>query len=72
MVADRDDFAAHLDYIHYNPVKHGLVTCPHLWPWSTFRKWVRRGVYAEDWMCVCGGREVKPPKFQSFEGWDME
>lgn len=42
---DIDDFKSHLDYIHYNPVKHGYVTCPHLWPYSNFNRWTERGVY---------------------------
>ena len=71
-IGDDEDWGAHLDYIHYNPVKHGLVTCPHLWPWSSFAKWVRRGVYTRDWMCVCDGRQVEPPSFFQFDGWDME
>jgi putative transposase len=61
-VRDEDDFGAHLDYIHYNPVKHGLVKCPHLYPYSTFTKWVKRGVYEPDWMCVCGGRNARRPR----------
>ena len=31
-IRDEHDFRRHLDYIHYNPVKHGLATCPHSWP----------------------------------------
>jgi putative transposase len=31
-IRDEADHERHPDYIHYNPVKHGLVTCPHLWP----------------------------------------
>jgi putative transposase len=53
LMTDQDDWNEHLNYIHFNPVKHGLVTCPHLWPYSTFHKWVTRGVYEPDWMCVC-------------------
>jgi putative transposase len=71
-IRNDDDFANHLNYIHYNPVKHGLVTCPHLWPWSSFQKWVARGVYEMDWMCVCGGRKIVPPIFKEFEGYEME
>ena len=40
-----------LDYIHVNPVKHGLVERPVDWQWSTFHRYVREGVYAPDW---CG------------------
>lgn len=53
---DIDDFKAHLDYIHYNPVKHGYVPCPHLWPYSSFSRWVERGEYEMTWACRCHGR----------------
>ena len=48
-IRDEDDFARHVDYIHWNPVKHGLVRCAADWPHSTFRRFVAAGVYAEDW-----------------------
>lgn len=48
-IQDDDDFKAHLDYIHYNPVKHGLVSKPHDWPYSSFGRWVDRGEYDWDW-----------------------
>jgi len=50
------DFATHCDYIHYNPVKHGLVTAPRDWPYSTFHRLVRGGRYAPDW----GGPVAEP------------
>lgn len=50
-IKDEDDFERHFDYIHYNPVKHGLVRCPHEWPHSSFHRWVKRGVYPEHWAC---------------------
>ncbi|MBE7560388.1 transposase [bacterium] len=53
---DEDDFKAHLDYIHYNPIKHGHTVCAHAWPYSSFTKWVERGEYAADWLCNCSGR----------------
>jgi len=71
-VKDKPDWGEHLNYVHFNPVKHGLVTCPHLWPYSTFRKWVARGVYPPDWLCACNGRKVSPPKFDGFTGYEME
>ncbi|MEX0677946.1 MAG: hypothetical protein WD063_12770 [Pirellulales bacterium] len=43
------DLEAHFDYIHYNPVKHGLVRSPRDWPWSTFHRWVRAGHYNSTW-----------------------
>jgi len=46
---DERDFSRHLDYIHFNPVKHGLVTRVEDWPYSSFYRMVRLGVYAKDW-----------------------
>jgi hypothetical protein len=36
VIRDETDLARHLDYIHYNPIKHGLAECAHAWPWSSF------------------------------------
>ena len=47
----KDDFENHCDYMHYNPVKHGLVECPMDWPYSSFHRWVNRGVYPRDRAC---------------------
>lgn len=46
---DEHDLRAHVDYIHFNPVKHGLVTEVHHWPHSTFHRYVRSGLLAADW-----------------------
>jgi putative transposase len=59
------DFADHLHYIHYNAVKHGYVTCPHAWPYSSFEKWIARGVYTQKWACMCGGRIWQPPDWRT-------
>jgi putative transposase len=48
-VRDEDDFARHVDYIHFNPVKHGHVGHVQDWPYSTFHLMVRAGVYPQDW-----------------------
>jgi putative transposase len=48
-ICDEDDFERHLDYIHYNPAKHGLAASPKDWPYSSFRNWVAKGVYSIDW-----------------------
>jgi len=50
-IRDEDDFIHHVEYIHYNPVKHGYVQCPKDWPWSSFRRYVKQGVYPLDWCC---------------------
>ena len=43
------DYAAHVDYCHINPVKHGLVKQVKDWPYSTFHQLVEQGVYHENW-----------------------
>lgn len=43
------DYAAHVDYCHINPLKHGLVKQVKDWPYSTFHKLVEAGVYPENW-----------------------
>ena len=52
-IRDEEDFQRHFDYVHYNPVKHGLVRCPHAWPWSSFHHWASARVYPNDWGCSC-------------------
>lgn len=44
-IRDVDDLQKHIDYIHYNPVKHGLVKEIEDWPWSTYHKFVEDGFY---------------------------
>ncbi|MBS0209324.1 MAG: transposase [Planctomycetes bacterium] len=48
-IRDEVDLEAHFDYIHFNPVKHGLVSSVKDWPWSTFHRWVKDGHYLNDW-----------------------
>jgi putative transposase len=38
-----------MDYIHYNPVKHGYVTTVKDWPYSSFHRQVREGIYYLNW-----------------------
>jgi putative transposase len=49
LIRDDRDFSAHLEYIHLNPVRHGLVSAPRDWPHSTFLKWVANGSYDLTW-----------------------
>jgi putative transposase len=60
MIRDEDDFRRHLDYLHFNPVKHGLVKCVRDWPHSTFHRFVKDGFYPQDWGIIYGfpGREI--------------
>ncbi|WP_374090681.1 hypothetical protein [Methylomicrobium lacus] len=39
------DFNRYIDYIHINPVKHGLVKHVADWPYSTFHRYVAKGIY---------------------------
>jgi len=49
IIRDQKDFNRHLDYIHFNPVKHGLASGPKDWSCSSFHEWVDEGVYQPDW-----------------------
>jgi putative transposase len=48
-IRDELDFERHADYIHYNPVKHGLVPQVSDWPHSSFHRFVRLGIVPRDW-----------------------
>jgi putative transposase len=48
-VRDEDDFERHVDYIHFNPVKHGWAARAADWPHSSFHRFVREGRLASDW-----------------------
>lgn len=53
-IRDDDDLSRHVDYIHFNPVKHGYVAGPDDWPYSTWREWKKEygrpiNVPPEDW-----------------------
>ena len=49
VIRDNNDFNKHLDYIHYNPVKHGLVNNVDDWPYSSYSKFCDLGYYAKNW-----------------------
>ncbi len=48
-IAGDADFSAHVEYIHFNPVKHKLAMAPRSWPHSSFHQWVARGQYDINW-----------------------
>jgi putative transposase len=48
-VRDEDDYARHVDYIHYNPVKHGYVMRAAHWPFSSLHRYVKQGRLPADW-----------------------
>ena len=49
MLRDERDFERHVEYIHYNPVKHDYVVSPLEWPHSSFRRYVEAGLYDAGW-----------------------
>ncbi len=54
-IRDEKDYQYHVDYVHVNPVKHGLVNRVQDWPYSSFHKAVKEGVYDKNW---CGDGSV--------------
>ncbi len=63
-IRDESDFMNHFHYIHYNPVKHGLVRCVIEWPYSTFHQAAEKGFYPPDWGCSEYG---EPPGIEGME-----
>lgn len=49
IIRNQHDLNRHLDYIHYNPVKHGMVKAPSQYAFSSFNAYVERSVYEENW-----------------------
>jgi len=49
IIRSEEDMKRHVDYIHYNPVKHGLVASPGAWPLSSYHRYLRQGYYEADW-----------------------
>jgi putative transposase len=57
-IRDEQDYAAHVDYVRFNPVKHGYVDHPANWPFSSFRRCVAAGMYPADWACDARAAEI--------------
>jgi putative transposase len=49
-IRDERDYVTHMDYTHFNPVRHGLAATPSDWPFSSFRRRVAQGLYPPGWM----------------------
>lgn len=58
-IRDDADFERHVDYIHFNPVKHGHVTRVADWPHSTFHRYVRAGLLPSYWGGEARLREIQ-------------
>ncbi|MBR1425678.1 transposase [bacterium] len=55
-ITSQEELNKHIDYIHYNPVKHGYVKMAKDWEFSSFSKFVKDGFYDENW---CDFREIE-------------
>ncbi len=49
LITDEKDYENHVNYIHYNPVKHGLVDKAIGWPWTSLHRMVKAGTIPPDW-----------------------
>lgn len=49
LIRDDNDYSAHMDYLHFNPVKHRLVKTVNDWPWSSFHRLANEDIYAFNW-----------------------
>ncbi|WP_366518727.1 transposase [Accumulibacter sp.] len=58
-IRDETDLARHIEYIHFNPVKHGWVKQPTDWLHSTLHGYIKRGIVEPDWGRVGGAIEGK-------------
>lgn len=57
-IRNERDLSRHINYIHFNPVKHGLAMDPKDWPWSTYHRYFREGYY---------GRQALSDRHSEFE-----
>ena len=48
-IRDDTDYQKHIDYIHFNPVRHGYARHVADWPYSAFHRFVRQGLLPSDW-----------------------
>ncbi len=55
-ITSQADYRHHIDYVHLNPLKHGLVSQVKDWPYSSFHRDVKNGLYPQDW---CGTAKQK-------------
>ena len=49
LIRDERDFEQHVDYIHYNPVKHGYTSKPNKWPFSSIHQFIEKGIIMPNW-----------------------
>ena len=56
LIKNEFDYQRHFDYVHVNPLKHGLVARVIDWPYSTFHRCLKQGIYPDNW---CGDSNVE-------------
>ena len=49
LIRNDEDYRKHIDYIHYNPVKHGYTNRASDWPFSSIHRYIREGVFDSCW-----------------------
>ncbi len=49
LIRNDKDYEQHIDYIHYNPVKHGYVNRPVDWAYSSIHRYIKKGILSADW-----------------------
>jgi putative transposase len=64
VIRNEKDLGIHLDYIHWNPVKHGFVKNPENWENSSFQKWVSFGLYQSNWASLKEPENIKGLDFE--------
>ena len=64
LIRNEDDFRKHVDYIHWNPVKHGWTRKVADWPHSSFHAYLRKGMYEKTW----GGLAIADVKAGELNG----
>ncbi|MBL4743191.1 MAG: transposase [Cycloclasticus sp.] len=60
LIRDDRDYENHVNYIHYNPVKHGYVKKASDWPYSSIHRYIKNGAIKKDWGC---GKEDGTDKY---------
>lgn len=63
-IRNLNDLNKHLDYIHYNPIKHEYVETARDWKYSSFKNFVKENYYDEDW---CNFKDTNNIKNLNFE-----
>ena len=63
-IVSEEELKNQINYIHYNPVKHGLVDNVRDWKYSSFHKFVKEGLYENNWGCFEDIKNIKDLDFE--------